>query len=76
MAGTMSEMHRILEENKRRIDERLDAGLALLRETYRVTACPVDPALSDPVIGGRPHHAQRYDIEGAGNLLVMKVKEA
>ena len=66
----------IPEENRRRIDQRLEAGLALLRETYRVEACPSDPALSDPVIGGRPHHARRYDIAGVGNLLVMTVKEA
>ena len=69
-------MKSILEENKRRIDERLQAGLALLRQTYCVEACPVDPALSDPVNGGRPHHAERYDIRGVGNLLVMTVKEA
>ena len=69
-------MKTILEENKLRIDERLAAGLARLRETYCVEACPVDAALSDPVIGGRPHHAERYDIAGVGNLLVMTVKEA
>ena len=69
-------MKTMLEENKRRIDERLAAGLARLRETYCVEACPVDAALSDPVIGGRPHHAERYDIAGVGNLLVMTVKEA
>ena len=68
-------MKAILEENKRRIDQRLEAGLALLRETYPVVACPADPQLSDPVIGGRPHHARRYDIRGVGNLLVMTVKE-
>ena len=72
----MNKPNQILNENKRRIDERLEAGMALLRRTYRVTACPVDPVLSAPVIGGRPHHAQRYDIEGVGNLLVMTVKEA
>ena len=72
----MKENRAVLAENKRRIDERLEAGLTLLRRYYRVEACPVDPALSDPVIGGRPHHAQRYDIEGVGNLLVMTVKEA
>ena len=69
-------MGSVFEQNKRRIDERLEAGLALLRKTYHVEACPVDQALSDPVIGGRPHHAERYDIAGVGNLLVMTVKEA
>ena len=76
MGRELNDTEPILEVNKRRIDERLEAGLALLRKTYRVEACPVDPALSDPVIGGRPHHAQRYDIAGVGNLLVMTVKEA
>jgi hypothetical protein len=69
-------MGSVFEQNKRCIDERLEAGLALLRKTYHVEACPVDQALSDPVIGGRPHHAERYDIAGVGNLLVMTVKEA
>ncbi|MBQ9045918.1 MAG: hypothetical protein IJ112_08245 [Oscillospiraceae bacterium] len=69
-------MENILETNQQRIDERLKAGLELLRKNYRVEACPVDPALADPLIGGRPHHAQRYNIAGVGNLLVMTVKEA
>lgn len=45
-------MKSILEENKRRIDQRLEAGLALLRETYHVEACPADPALTDPAQSG------------------------
>jgi len=72
----MSENNNILEINKERIDERLGAGLKLLRKYYTVEECPVDPAISDPVIGGRPHHAKRYDIRGVGNLLAMTVKEA
>lgn len=64
------------EENARRIDERLEAGLALLRKHYTVEECTVDPVLSHAVIGGRPHHARRFNIEGVGNLLTMTVKEA
>ena len=61
--------------NNKRIDERLEAGLALLRKYYEVEECPVDPQLSDPMIGGRPHHARRFDMKGVGNLLVMTVTE-
>ena len=64
------------EENARRIDERLEAGLALLREHYTVEECAVDSVLSDVVVGGRHHCARRFNIEGVGNLLVMTVKEA
>ncbi|MBR0405427.1 MAG: hypothetical protein IJI68_09565 [Eggerthellaceae bacterium] len=64
------------EENARRIDERTEKGLTLLREHYNVEECAVDSMLSDVAVGGRPHHARRYNIEGVGNLLVMTVKEA
>ena len=66
----------IIEENKRLIDLRIEEGLALLSKYYELTECNVDPALADPLIGGRPHHARRFDIKGVGNLLVMTVKEA
>ena len=69
-------MNRISEENKRLIEARLEAGLSLLRKTYRVEERPVDPILAHPNIGGRPHEARRFDIEGVGNLLVMTVTEA
>ena len=64
------------EENARLIDARLEAGLALLREHYNVEEREVDPVLANPVIGGRPHHARRFDIAGVGNLLLMTVKDA
>ena len=63
----------ILEKNRRLIESRLDAGLALLRRHYDVAERPVDDALANPVIGGRPHHARRFDIAGVGNLLMMTV---
>lgn len=65
----------MLEENKRRIDERLDAGLALLREHYAVTECAIDPAFERPNVGGRPNRVRRFDIEGVGNLLAMTAKD-
>ena len=64
------------EENARLIDARLVAGLALLREHFAVEEREVDPVLANPVIGGRPHHARRFDIAGVGNLLLMTVKDA
>ena len=64
------------EENAQMIDARIAAGLSLLSEHYAVREQPVDGTLANPVIGGRPHHARRFDIEGVGNLLVMTVKNA
>ena len=64
------------EENTQMIDARIEAGLSLLRKHYAVREQPVDDVLANPVIGGRPHHARRFDIEGVGNLLAMTVKEA
>lgn len=64
------------EENAQIIDVRIEAGLSLLRKHYAVSEQPVDEVLASPVIGGRPHHARRFDIEGVGNLLVMTVKDA
>ena len=66
----------VTEQNKRIIDERLNAGLDFLRGHFIVEEQPVDPVLANPVIGGRPHHARRFDIAGIGNLLVMTVKDA
>ena len=64
------------EENAQMIDVRIEAGLSLLRKHYAVSEQAVDEVLANPVIGGRPHHARRFDIEGVGNLLVMTVKDA
>lgn len=63
-------------KNVKLINERLDSGLALLRKYYEVEEQAVDPVLANPVIGGRPHHARRFDIRGVGNLLAMTVTEA
>ena len=52
------------EENKRRIDERLDAGIALLREHYTVTECAIDPAFVKNIIGDTP----RIDCRPADKL--------
>ena len=65
-----------MNQNIEMIEKRLEDGLALLRRYYDVKECSVDPVLANPVIGGRPHHAKRYDIIGIGNLLVMNVTEA
>lgn len=64
------------ERNVSLIMQRLSEGLELLRTHYEVRECPVDPVLANPVIGGRPHHARRFDIKGVGNLLIMTVTEA
>ena len=69
-------MELIQEKNVRLINERLEDGLALLRRYYEVQEQPVDAVLANPVIGGRPHHARRFDIRGVGNLLAMTVTEA
>ena len=69
----MSEMQ---ERNAQLIDRRIEEGLALLGAEFAVTECEVDPLLASPVIGGRPHHARRFHIEGLGNLLAMTVRDA
>lgn len=62
--------------NARLVDVRIEAGLARLRTRYCVRECAVDEVLANPVVGGRLHHARRFDIEGVGNLLAMTVTEA
>ena len=69
-------MKEVQEKNVTCIHARLEHGLSLLREYYQVEEYPVDSLLSNPVIGGRPHHARRFDIKGVGNLLLMTVTEA
>lgn len=71
----MGKIENIVSRNTQLIEARIEAGLALLREDHQVRECPVDEALANPVIGGRPHHARRFDIEGVGNLLAMTVTE-
>lgn len=63
------------ELNNQRIDERLEAGLALLREHYTVEECEIDPAFANPNVGGRPNHVRRFDVKGVGNLLMMTAKD-
>ncbi len=65
----------MLAENERLINQRIQTGLELLRKNHAVTERTVDPVLANPVIGGRPHHARCFDIEGVGNLLAMTVTE-
>lgn len=65
-----------MNKNIEMIEKRLEEGLMQLRKHYDIKECSVDPVLANPVIGGRPHHAARYDISGVGNLLVMSVTEA
>ena len=71
----MAATEEIRELNKRRIDERLEAGLALLREHYQVEECALEPAFERPVVAGRPNHVRRFDIKGVGNLLMMTAKD-
>ena len=66
----------VLAHNTRCINRRLELGLNALRQHFSVTECAVDPVLANPVIGGRPHHARRFDVAGIGNLLAMTVTEA
>ena len=69
-------MSDLKDKNIKLINQRLDSGLALLRRYYEVEEQPVDEVLANPVLGGRPHHARRFDIKGVGNLLAMTVTEA
>ncbi|MBQ0037279.1 MAG: hypothetical protein KBS74_01255 [Clostridiales bacterium] len=58
------------ETNMKRIHRRIDAGLAMLREAYRVTEIDTG-SLENFVVAGRYHAVKQYEIEGVGNLLVM-----
>lgn len=71
----MSTIEDLQELNKRRIDERLEAGLSLLREHYPVHECDVPADFANPVVGGRPNHVRQFDVQGVGNLLMMTAKE-
>lgn len=64
-----------IELNNLIIDERIETGIALLRQHFTVEEKKIDPTLASPIIGGRPHHARRFNVEGIGNLLVMTVKD-
>ena len=58
------------ETNMKMINRRLDAGLRMLRENYRVTEIDTG-SLESFVVDNRYHEVRQYEIEGVGNLLVM-----
>lgn len=60
----------LYETNIRRINNRLTAGLDMLRESYRVNEIDVG-SLESFVVADRYHAVKQYEIEGVGNLLVM-----
>ncbi len=59
------------EDNVKRIDRRIGAGLALLDKYYEVTEIPVEDALKDFAVAGRRHVVRQFEIDGVGNLLIM-----
>ncbi len=58
------------ETNMKMIKRRLDSGLAMLKENYRVTEINTG-SLESFVVDNRYHEVKQYEIEGVGNLLVM-----
>ena len=58
------------ETNMKMIDRRINAGLSMLRQYYRVTETDTG-ALESFVVAERFHAVKQYEIEGVGNLLVM-----
>lgn len=58
------------ETNMKMIKRRTEAGLAMLRENYRVTEVDTG-SLESFVVAERYHAVKQYEIEGVGNLLVM-----
>ena len=58
------------ETNMKMIERRINAGLALLRQNYRVTEIDTG-ALESFVVAERFHAVKQYEIEGVGNLVVM-----
>ncbi len=58
------------ETNMNMIERRINAGLSMLRQNYRVTEIDTG-ALESFVVAGRFHAVRQYEIEGVGNLLVM-----
>lgn len=56
--------------NMKMINRRLDAGIALLKENYRVTEIDTG-SLENFIVADRYHEVKQYEIEGVGNLLVM-----
>lgn len=58
------------ETNMKMIKRRTEAGLAMLRENYRVTEVDTG-SLENFVVAERYYAVKQYEIEGVGNLLVM-----
>ena len=56
--------------NLKRINQRIEAGLAMLRENYEVKEIPVGIFESFSV-AERRHIVRQFEISGVGNLLVM-----
>ena len=56
--------------NMKMIERRINSGLSMLRQYYRVTETDVG-ALESFVVAERFHAVRQYEIEGVGNLLVM-----
>ena len=58
------------EKNMNMINRRIDAGLALLRESYKVTE--VDPGRFESIaLPGSTSKVKQYDIEGVGNMSIL-----
>ena len=58
------------ETNMKMIERRINAGLSMLRQNYRVTEIDTG-ALESFVVAERFHAVRQYEIEGVGNLVVM-----
>lgn len=56
--------------NIKRIKQRTEAGLDMLRENYRVNEIDTG-SLQRFKVDGRVHAVKQYDIEGVGNLVIM-----
>ncbi len=58
------------DKNMKMIERRINLGLSMLRQYYRVTETDTG-ALESFVVAERFHAVRQYEIEGVGNLLVM-----
>lgn len=59
------------EDNLRRIEKRINAGLELLDRNYEVTEIPVKDIFKSFTVAGRRHVVRQFEIDGVGNLLIM-----
>ena len=58
------------ETNMKMIERRINAGISMLRQNYRVIEIDTG-ALESFVVAERFHAVRQYEIEGVGNLVVM-----